>query len=73
MEHDDDFLENSKLIYNHVLKNPGLHLRKISRVLDIHLSTLRYHLDYLEEQEVVISRKEKNGFAPAASRCSANE
>ena len=60
MVQDEDFLKNSQMIYNYILKNPGLHLRKISRGLKIHLSTLRYHLDYLEDAEVVTSKKEKN-------------
>lgn len=34
-------------IYNAVTKQPGLHLRELERRLNIPLSTLNYHLDYL--------------------------
>lgn len=58
-EEDIDF-NNQKLIFNFISNNPGSHLRKISRTLGVHLSTLRYHLDYLEKQELIVSKKEKN-------------
>jgi predicted transcriptional regulator len=53
-------IENQKLIYEFISIHPGSHLRKISRGLDMNLSTLRYHLDYLEKIGVVISKKDKN-------------
>lgn len=56
----DIALENRRQIYNYILDNPGAHLRKISRDLDIHLSTLRYHLDYLEKKGLIVCQKENN-------------
>ena len=60
MESPDGLLENSRFIYEYIQSNPGVHLRKISRDLDIHSSTLRYHLDLLEKKGLIVSRKEKN-------------
>lgn len=53
-------LENRRLIYDYMLNNPGSHLRRISGALNMHLSTLRYHIHYLEKRELVVSKKEKN-------------
>jgi len=60
MEEEDVTLEIRRLIYNYILNNPGMHLRKISKELNIPLGTLRYHLSYLEKKELIISKKEKN-------------
>jgi predicted transcriptional regulator len=57
---DETILENRRLIYEYVANNPGTHQRKISRDLDMHYSTLRYHLDYLEEKGVIVSQMENN-------------
>jgi predicted transcriptional regulator len=53
-------LENRRLIFDYISDNPGVHLRKISRDVNIHLSTLRYHLDYLETKGLITSQKEDN-------------
>ncbi len=69
-------LTNRKKIYNLLLNNPGLHLREISRKLNIPKTTTDYHLRYLEKKNLVkseikgkytlyyvgntIGRKEKN-------------
>ena len=53
-------LENHRVIFAFIQRNPGLHMRKISDRLDMHLSTLRYHLDYLEERGFISSSQEKN-------------
>jgi predicted transcriptional regulator len=42
-------LETRKQIYNHILKYPGLHIRDLSRQLDLPKSTLTYHLKYLKK------------------------
>jgi len=60
MNQDELNIENQKLIVDYISSNPGSHLRKISRALDMHLSTLRYHLDYLEKIGLIVSKKEKN-------------
>ena len=57
---DDVTLENRRLIFDYISDNPGVHLRKISRDINIHLSTLRYHLDYLETKGLIASQKENN-------------
>jgi predicted transcriptional regulator len=57
---DDVTLENRKLIFDYISDNPGVHLRKISRDVNIHLSTLRYHLDYLESNGLITCQKEDN-------------
>jgi predicted transcriptional regulator len=57
---DDVTLENRRQIFDYILDNPGVHLRKISRDINIHLSTLRYHLDYLESKRLITSQKEDN-------------
>jgi predicted transcriptional regulator len=57
---DNVTLENRKKIFDYISNNPGVHLRKISRDINIHLSTLRYHLDYLEEEGLISSKKEDN-------------
>ena len=53
-------LENHRVIFAFIQRNPGLHMRKISDRLGMHLSTLRYHLDYLEERGFISSSQEKN-------------
>jgi predicted transcriptional regulator len=42
-------LETRKQIYNYILKYPGLHIRDLSRQLDLPKSTLTYHLKYLKK------------------------
>jgi signal transduction histidine kinase/DNA-binding response OmpR family regulator len=53
-------IENRKRIFDYVSDNPGSHLRKISRDLDVRLGTLRYHLDYLEKRGLIVSQKQNN-------------
>lgn len=45
--------EHRRIIYNFVKENPGLHMRELQRRLDIPLSTLEYHLDYLERKDIL--------------------
>ena len=47
------------LIYNTILKYPGLHFRELSRKLNIPKSTLEYHLRLLIKQNLIISESEK--------------
>jgi predicted transcriptional regulator len=51
----DKVLENEhrRTIYNFVKENPGLHMRELQRQLSIPLSTLEYHLDYLEKTDIL--------------------
>jgi len=53
-------LENRRLIYDFILNNPGLHLRNISRDLGMKMGTLRHHVDRLEKQGILSSRREGN-------------
>lgn len=53
-------LENQRIIYDYILDNPMSHLRKISRDLNMPLSTLRYHIDFLEKKGVVVGLREMN-------------
>lgn len=51
-------LETRRKIYNLILTYPGLHEREIARKLDMSLSTLDYHLHYLEKREIIVSKKD---------------
>ncbi len=60
MVNGDFDLEEHRRIYSFILTNPGVHLRRLARDLDVNLSTLRYRLDTWEKQGLVVSRKEQN-------------
>ena len=49
-------LEKRREIYNFILENPGLHLREISRRINISFGGLRHHLDILKKQELIITK-----------------
>jgi DNA-binding transcriptional ArsR family regulator len=49
-------LETRKEIYDYILKNPGLHLRELSRNIDISFGSLRHHLNYLEKQGLITTK-----------------
>ncbi len=51
-------LEIRKKIYTLILKNPGLHAKKIAEILSIHGQLADYHLLYLERNELVTTTKE---------------
>jgi DNA-binding transcriptional ArsR family regulator len=46
-------LKTRKLIFNYILKHPGLHFRELSRELKIAKSTLDYHLTFLKKLELI--------------------
>lgn len=46
-------LEMRRKIYNYVLKDPGLHLRELSRKTSIPKSTLVYHLRFLVKRGLI--------------------
>jgi len=52
-------LETRKEIYNFIEKNPGLHLREISRNMNISFGNLRYHLNFLEKQNLIRKKESK--------------
>jgi len=53
--------ETRRKIFKFIKDNPGLHLRKLSRKLDTPYSTLKYHLNCLEKNDLIVS-KGQNGY-----------
>ena len=51
-------LENKtrKMVFNYISANPGTSFKTIKRVLDLEDSTLRYHLNYLERNDKILSK-----------------
>ena len=54
-------LETQKQIYVLVQKEPGLNLTKVAELLQISIELARYHLQYLEKNELLTSTKDE-GF-----------
>jgi len=52
--------DNRGMVLEYISKNPGSHMRKIARDLDMRLSTLRYHLDYLEKKGSIACQRQNN-------------
>jgi predicted transcriptional regulator len=50
-------LESRKKIYSILKKNPGLHLSKIAKILNLRVSLVEYHLHYLEKHSLIKSDK----------------
>lgn len=57
---DSAVLENRERIFDYISNYPGTHMRQIARQLNIHLGTLRYHLDHLEKNGLIVSQKQNN-------------
>ena len=51
-------LSTRRDIYQCILKSPGLHLREISRRLDMPLNTIKYHLHILQKRGLIIEKIE---------------
>jgi len=47
-----------KKIYNFVRKNPGFHLRELQRRLEIPLSSLEHHVDYMIRHNVLYKQRD---------------
>jgi DNA-binding MarR family transcriptional regulator len=45
-------------IYQYVLNYPGLHLRQLARDLGMSYSTIKYHLDYLIKNDLIVQKTE---------------
>jgi len=58
MKEDTLALETRRDIYDLIVRYPGLHEREIARRLDISLSTLDYHLHYMEKRGLLVSKKD---------------
>ena len=57
----DEVLENKirRLIYNHILKYPGVSFNTLKDIYELTDSSLRYHLYYLEKNNQIHSGTEK--------------
>ena len=53
----EDDSENRKRIYDYIKKNPGAHLRMITRELETGMGATQHHLDILERSGKVRSRR----------------
>ena len=51
-------LEIRRRVYRFIIKYPGLHLREISRKLEIPKTTLSYHLRYLEKERFLFAKRD---------------
>ena len=52
-------LETRREIYNLILENPGLHLREISRRINISFGGVRHHLNYLLKKELISTKSDR--------------
>src|SRR5437667_9932823 len=48
-------VKTRKDLYDSVRKNPGFHLREISRALNLSITLADYHLRFLEKHELITS------------------
>src|SRR2546429_8746978 len=48
-------VKTRKDLYDFVRKNPGFHLRELSRALDLSITLADYHLRFLEKHELITS------------------
>lgn len=58
--HEVSSIDNRRMVLDYISDNPGSHMRKIARDLDMRLSTLRYHLDYLEKKGSIACQRQNN-------------
>ena len=56
-EKNEDNPENRTRIYDYIKKNPGAHLRMITRELEMGMGATQHHLDILEKSGKVKSRR----------------
>ena len=62
-------------IFSYISKNPGIHLRGISRAINIPKSTLVYHLNYLKKQNIIEVKTDNyyNRYYPSDKVCQKNK
>jgi predicted transcriptional regulator len=51
-------LDTRKRIFELINANPGIHFREIQRKLNMPLGLLSYHLDYLEKNKLIATRRD---------------
>lgn len=58
----DEILKNERRskIYHCIKENPGLHLRSLQRCLNIPLTSLQYHLNYMVRKKIIYEEKSEN-------------
>ena len=58
----EEILENERRsrIYEFIKKNPGLHLRELQRRLNLPLTSLEYHIDYMVRKNVLFKESGKH-------------
>jgi len=49
-----------KAVYDVVVKNPGVHLREIERMTSLPLGVVRHHLDRMQRDGLVFSRRDRH-------------
>lgn len=54
-------VDTRRIIYYYIQKHPGLHLREISRKLNLKVFNLKYHINILNKNGYIIQKKE-DGF-----------
>ena len=54
---DTDSTTNQFRVYQHIKKNPGVHLRKVCRDLGLAMGDVQYHVNLLEKQGTVRSTR----------------
>jgi predicted transcriptional regulator len=56
----DEILENERRrkIFALIETSPGVHLRELQRILDMPLTTLEYHLNYMTRKKIVFAETE---------------
>jgi len=52
-------LETRRQIYNVILKNPGLHLRELSRRIYISYGNFIHHLNFLTKQDFIVTKSDR--------------
>jgi predicted transcriptional regulator len=64
-------LQIRRRIFSYISKNPGVHLRGISRAINIPKSTLVYHLNYLKKQNIIEVKTDNyyNRYYPSDKIC----
>ncbi len=52
-------LETRKIVYDLIVRRPGVHLREIERLTSLPLGVVRYHLDRLQREELIFSNEDR--------------